>query len=124
MIVGGPKCAMASEDCQGRLERHHAFPKSRLKREFPRGAYRPMWSDEAWTAVDRYGIWRIPINTEMMSLGRILADPRNLIFLCQAHHERVTNHREYTDIPDSVYEFVDEFGLRQQLENDLARRVA
>jgi hypothetical protein len=124
VIVGGSKCAMASEGgCQGRLERHHVFPKERLKRQFKYGAFR-YDIGKPWLPAKRFAP-ALTSDQWNRSLDDILTDPRNLIWLCsEGHHERVTNHRKYTDIPDSVWEFCKDYGLTAELENDLARRVA
>ncbi len=115
-------CAAYSPECRGRLEWHHAVTKSRIKRAFKYGA---LWDEGIGHAIpaSRYA----PVtftDAHHTTLDDMLGDTRNRVWLCQAHHERVTNGRLEVELPGSVYEFADEFGFRAQLENDQARRAA
>ena len=120
MIVGGSKCVLANSECRGRLEWHHAVKQQRLKREFKYGA---VWKirDAKWIPCSHYDPVVYSQEGFARSLYDILGDPRNRIWLCSAHHEKLTNARVQVPIPESVWEFCDEFGLRAMLENDLAR---
>jgi hypothetical protein len=114
-------CQLQDGSCGGRLEWHHVIKQQRLKREFRFGAWR-IPSDETWRPYDRRDN-QVPFKLRK-TLDQILGDERNRVWLCSAHHERVTNGRLEAPLPDSVYEFAAEFGLTAQLENDLARRNA
>lgn len=128
MIAGGSKCQFAGGGhgpCEPPLQWHHAIKQQRLKRAFPRGAWRSLPDMSVWRPVPRGGLVAvmdggIPCGT-CLGLDDILGDTRNRIWLCSRHHELVTNGRLKVQLPESVWLFAAEFGLTAQLENDIAR---
>lgn len=108
--------------CEGRLQWHHAIKQQRLKRGFPWGAWRGL--AQTWQPIGRYDLTPRGGDIEMIPLADILGDARNRVWVCSHHHELVTNGRLHVELPQSVWEFADEYGLRAMLENDLARRAA
>lgn len=116
-----PQCALAGEGhCLGRLEWHHAVTKDRLKRAFPHGAIID-YHERPRRYIPASRMWSPDPD---VTLDAILGDTRNRVWLCGAHHEKVTNARLAVDLPESVWEFAREYGLDAPLENDIARRVA
>ncbi len=108
--------------CAGPLQVHHWIKQQRIKRAFPRGAFRH--SGAGWQPVPR-GIEdfrELGTPGQLLPVDGILADPRNLIVLCWDHHQRLEG--DYSALPPAVWEFAREFGLDAQLENDIARRAA
>lgn len=114
-------CAAFSPECHGRLEWHHAVSRNRLKRQFPRGAWRYGNGAEPFSPVPR-GL-RVEGHIQLRLLDEILGDTRNRIWICSFHHERLTNGRLKVELPESVHEFAADFGFTAALEND-ARRAA
>lgn len=112
-------CQFANEDCAGRLEWHHVVKQQRLKREFRYGAWRHP-GEATYRPIGRHGVRSIH-ETEHLSLTQILGDPRNRVWVCSFHHERISNGRVKVELPDSVWEFARAFGLEGMLENDLRR---
>lgn len=119
MIAGGSKCVFAGSEhgpCSGRIQWHHVYPKSRLKKQFKYGAFRFSAAGNRFYPASRHTA------DPELTLDDILGDPRNRMWLCaEGHHEPVTNHRLHPSVPDSVWEFCADFGLTAELENDIAR---
>lgn len=110
--------------CGGPPQRHHVVKGQWIKRQYPYGAYR-LPGELGWRRIDRYGLDpELDGGVERLSRNQILRDNRNLMDVCRDHHERVTGHRLYEQIPQSVWAFADEFGFRAMLENNLDRRAA
>lgn len=123
-----PVCAFKDEpghECLGMIEWHHVIKQQRLRNHFKYGAY---WNPEV-------GHWRPRLRTDtdgylktlgfdrLILLDDIIGDERNRMWLCsEAAHEPVTNARIHVVVPEPVWQFADEYGLRGMLENDLARQ--
>ena len=121
------RCEMASG---GIIDGHHIIRKSRLKREFPHGAY--VYEDgsvDAVPAAHRRVI--APNATEVngvrvVPLDAILWDPRNGLVLRRWHHDELEQRRVRilrTSLPRAVEEFAAEFGLLWSLERDFGART-
>jgi hypothetical protein len=56
------------------------------------------------------------------TLRELLGDERNRVWLCTAHHEKVSNGRLYLEPPESALEFAEEYGFTAELDADRMRR--
>jgi hypothetical protein len=117
-------CALGPHGCQGELEWHHVVKQQWIRKAFRYGAVvmpavRP---GGAAFAACRRG------QEPDLSLEAILADERNLVWLCKGHHERITqasrNERARLDarMPEQVWEFAWQFGFAGLLLNDIDKR--
>ena len=98
----------------GIVDRHHAVPQQRIKRQYPRGGWvssgflLPVLKDAPASPLD-------------ITLERLLADERNLIPLGRWHHMMLTNARVRImreALPDAVEEFARFVGLQWSLDRD------
>src|SRR4051812_17634686 len=97
--------------CHGPLQWHHVIKQQRIRKEFPYGAtlrYGALRGDsEKWRPAVRH-------EDAERRVDDILGDPRNRIWLCDRHHQFVTNARIY--IPRSAMAEVEEFAKDYGLE--------
>lgn len=101
-------CALAHRSrCNGPTEGHHVIPQQRIKQARKRAL-----------ALDRASAE--PIAT--VPLSAVLADERNIVPLCRAHHHLITvgaRHLQPDELPSEVYAFATDYGLGWSLERDL-----
>lgn len=113
------------------MDAHHLLPKQRLKREFPWGAY--VYEDGTVDRVLAEHRRVIPPNAEevngvrVISLERILWDPRNGVPLSRWHHDEIEQRRlvvPRVKLPAAVELFAAELELGWMLDRDFGDRAA
>jgi hypothetical protein len=116
--------------CGGVIDAHHVIKQQHIERRFPRGAveiadgHRVPLAKVATGELLTPGLWQFP-------LGAILADSRNLLAVCRAHH--AAHHSAHglgvtrDLLPAEVFDFAREYGMESQLLNaypDVSRTAA
>lgn len=115
------RCVLAGRDghvCTSRPQWHHPVKQQRIRDRFPRGAWR-VRGDAIWIPIGKFDK-EASEYVELITLARILRDPRNRVWACWAAHQKIEGDHSY--LPHDAWEFALEFGLAAQLENDIARQ--
>jgi hypothetical protein len=93
-------CLLEDRRCDGRLQTHHLIPQREIKRKYRE-------------------LVRYPNHFDGPALALLLADDRNTVQLCVAHHHKVEMRRLYIRrdmLPDGVEEFAGMLGLGWYLD--------
>lgn len=115
---------MGGIDCDGVIDAHHVIKQQHIERRFPRGA------------AERADGYRVPLakvptgelltpGLRQFPLGAILADTRNLLAVCRAHH--AAHHGPHgagvtrDDLPSEVFDFARQYGMESQVLNSYPR---
>ena len=101
-------CVMDGEGpCVGRLQAHHCIERQRIRNKRTDALIRLANGEEISHTHRRL------VDTELADL---IADDRNGIPVCEIHHARPWD----LPVPDSAYEFADEYGLGSSLPERIA----